>query len=264
MKLHSLLRPVPRRGPVLGPLFAVLFLSGCGPHRLALPESIDQAYEDHGVKGYFWSLTRLTIGPYEVRNVHTKWDFTDSTSGKGSKVIHYSVRKTKRTFTVGRGADDAWRAQCMEVDSSQFTRERTAFRLNGKHSYDTTDRGRKIRYGCVFQSTVDSLWRMTLLQNVPEGGTLQETREGGPAGGSSELTEHPIRLHSVLMKGLHPIHAAPCLFIGVGSPAPAILDPKWSRIYLDRALPPERKEAMAAVLAALHIRTHSPGFKRIR
>lgn len=256
------LLPFLLRSPVLGSLFAALALSGCGPHRLALPEPVDQAYEDHGVKGYFWSLTRLTIGPYEVRNIRTRWDFTDSVSGRGGTRIHYSVRKTKRTFTVGRGAGDAWRGQCMEVDSNRLTQVRTSFRLSGNHLYDTTDRGGKIRYGCVLRSNADSLWQMTLRLNRGETGTLRETREGDTSG--SGLAEQPIRRNTVLMQGLHPNHAASCLFIGAGSPAPAILDRTWSRIYLDRSLPPERKEAMAAVMAALRLQTHSPGFKKVR
>lgn len=221
MKIRPLLRPFRIRGLTVGFLLTAFALIGCGPFYLALPEPMEGAYENHGIKWYFWNWTRVTMGPYDVRKVRTRNDFTDNQTRDGRRRIFEKVRKTDMTFTVNPGTGAAWNGECRETE---------------------------------VRMVIDELDPRT-------GGTLRESRGGGPP--DSGLAEHPIRLATVPMKGLHPNHAASCLFIGAGSPAQAILDPTWNRIYLDRTLPPERKDLMAAVLAALIMRIKNPGAKRV-
>lgn len=260
----------PLRRPLLAPLceaaFAALLacsLGGCGPHRLVLPEAADRTLEDHGFDRHFWNWTRLTMGPYEVRNIRVRYDLVDSAGRPklrtmfSNTIVSNTIRGQSITFTVDRGPGESWKAQCRETDWRLTVDSIVSWSYKKDYTYERTVSKSRVRFDCVFHPTGDSSLSVALAMDPesrePEVGTL------GPVFPQADTLLKSVRRETIRLKNLHPNHASHCLLVGTEAAVRGILDESADRVYLDRNLPAGRKLLLAAVLAALHIRTTNPG-----
>lgn len=264
--------PSSNRPDVLG-LLAALLLSGCASVGDPPSDPASESPSSLTIQGHGLNWSRLTVGPYEVRNIKSRYRHSKSKKKDEWMKVRKSTQDQTYGFTLSEAGQASWKAECKE----RVTRVRRDTILAWRASYSSSrPRGEEWRIGdeygegqkavrvqfdCRFQSPTDISWsdRMGIV-TAEMGLYLRDEEKDNPG------TDLP----SVLLDGggwlrgtrdriPYPLERWRIEF---GREEWASLDVSRRLIDLAPSLAGSRKTYAIAALVALSLRHDKPGPSR--
>lgn len=227
------------------PLFAGLSLGGCQVAHMALPPDMQSDASELTVDGRALSIfsKSFQFGPYQVTDIHRGW-----TKGRGwsvsSGATEFSSSKAKQKYEFSLSESDraAWQAHCATVaDWSDL--ETNGF-LGGRFGIEFTSNQRLV---CTLnQDGGAKPLRLIMARSANAGDTALK---GVVMDGATQIE----------VSGTHKLDATPIqvstptgyIFRAGGRPVGAVEVINKGTVWLDNAVTPETRSALAATAAVL-------------
>jgi hypothetical protein len=226
------------------PVFAGLSLGGCGTAHMALPQSLQGGSSELAVEGRQLLLfgDSFRIGPYSVTDVHRGWTQTEGSSAStGGSELSSARARQKYRFSVNEPDRPAWAVQC--VNTAGWSRLDTEGLLGGRFGVEfAADR----QLACTFQRDGGGTpARLVMAESLNRNTGWQGAMRSGDTQIEISAT------HGVVGTPLHVGAPTGYIFRIDDRTVGAVEVINAGTVWVDNAVPPETRSALAATSAVL-------------
>lgn len=225
--------------------FAGLWLSGCQVAHMELPQGLQSRSNEMAVEGRALSVFggSFQFGPYQVTDVHRGWTKVEGLSGSvGIVDFNDSDAKQKYKLSVNEAGRPAWAVHC--ANRADWTQLEMGGLLGGRFGVEfSSDQ----QLACILNQ--DGREKPSQLVMAKSLSADKTELKGAMMDGATRIDIS--ETHKLESTPLQVGRPTGYIFEIEGRPVGAVEVMNKGTVWLDGALPPETRSALAAASAAL-------------